>query len=216
MSFRGWPAEAIEFYEGLEADNSKTYWTENKSVYERFVLQPMTELLAELTPEFGASKLFRPYRDVRFSADKTPYKTTIAATLELGGYVQLSADGLGVGSGMWMMAPDQLERYRQAVSAELSGQSLAGLLAAFGKAGIEAGGFASLKTAPKGYPKDHPRIELLRYKGVTCWQQWPPGAWLGKASAKDRVVKFFRTSRPLNDWLDVNVGPSTLDLPGRR
>ncbi len=122
MSFRGWRSEAIEFYEGLEADNSKTYWTENKRVYEEFVLGPMTELLAELAPEFGASKLFRPYRDVRFSADKSPYKTTIAATLELGGYVQLSAEGLGAGSGMWMMAPDQLERYRRAVSADESGE----------------------------------------------------------------------------------------------
>ena len=88
----------------------------------------MNELLAELEPEFGASKLFRPYRDVRFSADKAPYKTTIAATLELGGYVQLSAEGLAVGSGMWRMAPDQLERYREAVPPRPPGQSLAELL----------------------------------------------------------------------------------------
>ncbi len=73
MGFRGWTAEAIEFYEGLEADNSKTYWNENKSVYENLVLRPMTELLDELAPEFGEAKLFRPYRDVRFSADKAPY-----------------------------------------------------------------------------------------------------------------------------------------------
>ena len=129
MSFRGWRSEAIEFYEGLEADNSKTYWTENKLVYEEFVLGPMTELLTELAPEFGASKLFRPYRDVRFSADKSPYKTTIAATLEFGGYVQLSAEGLGAGSGMWMMAPDQLERYRRAVSADQTGEAPADVLA---------------------------------------------------------------------------------------
>ncbi len=215
MGFRGWAAEAIEFYEGLEADNSKTYWNENKSVYENFVLRPMNELLVELEPEFGASKLFRPYRDVRFSADKAPYKTTIAATLELGGYVQLSAEGLAVGSGMWRMAPDQLERYREAVSAETTGQSLAGLLSALRSAGIRAGGHDALKTAPKGYPKDHPRIDLLRYKGVTSWEQWPPGPWLGKPGAKDRIVKFFRTSRPLSDWLEVNVGPSVLEHWGR-
>ena len=214
MSFRGWRAEAIEFYEGLEADNSKTYWNENKSVYEHVVFGPMTELLAELTPEFGASKLFRPYRDVRFSTDKAPYKTTIAATLELGGYIQLSSEGLGVGSGMWMMAPDQLERYRKAVSDEVSGASLADLLDRLRSGGIQAGGHGTLKTAPKGYPKDHQRIELLRYKGVTSWQQWSPGAWLGRATAKDRIVKFFRTSRPLSDWLDTNVGPSALE--GRR
>jgi uncharacterized protein (DUF2461 family) len=116
---------------------------------------------------------------------------------------------------MWMMAPDQLERYRQAVSLEKTGQQLADVLAALRSTGVEAGGHDSLKTAPKGYPKDHPRLELLRYKGVTAWQQWPPGPWLGKASAKDRLVKFFRTSSPLNDWLDANVGPSTLEHWGR-
>lgn len=215
MAFRGWPAEAIEFYEGLEADNSKTYWNENKSVYENLVLAPMTELLKELAPEFGGSKVFRPYRDVRFSSDKAPYKTAIAATIEHGGYIQLSAAGLGAGSGMWMMAPDQLERYRRAVDAEASGQALSGVLSALRAKGIEAGGHDALKTAPKGYPKDHRRIELLRFKGVTSWQQWPAGPWLGKAGAKDRLAKFFRSSRPLNEWLDANVGPSTLEHWGR-
>ena len=94
MAFRGWPTEALDFYEGLEADNSKTYWTAHKAVYEEKVPAPMRELLAALEPEFGESKIFRPYRDVRFSADKSPYKTAIGATLERGGYVQLSAQGL--------------------------------------------------------------------------------------------------------------------------
>jgi uncharacterized protein (TIGR02453 family) len=216
VGFRGWPSEAIEFYEGLEADNSKTYWNENRSVYETAVLGPMTELLAELAPEFGAGRVFRPYRDVRFSADKAPYKTTIAASLEVGGYLQLSAAGLSVGSGMWMMAPDQLERYRQAVDGERTGRALEDLLADLGAVGIETGGHDALKTAPRGYPKDHPRIDLLRNKGLVSWRQWPPGAWLGKSGAKLRVVEFLRASRPLNDWLDANVGPSTLEQQGRR
>lgn len=215
MGFRGWPSEAIEFYEGLEADNSKTYWNENKPVYESAVLRPMTELLAELAPEFGPGKVFRPYRDVRFSADKAPYKTAIAASLEAGGYLQLSAEGLGVGSGMWMMAPDQLERYRYAVAAERTGRSLEDLLTAIRAAGIEAGGHDALKTAPRGYPKDHPRIDLLRNKGLVGWKQWPPAAWLGKPNAKLRVVEFLRASRPLSDWLEANVGPSTLERQGR-
>ena len=216
MGFSGWPSEAIDFYEGLEADNSKTYWNENKSVYENAVLRPMTELLADLAPEFGAGRVFRPYRDVRFSADKAPYKTSIAASLELGGYIQLSAEGLGAGCGMWMMAPDQLERYRQAVAADSTGQSLADLLSVLRDAGIEAGGHDVLKTAPRGYPKDHSRIDLLRNKGVISWKQWPPGAWLGKAGAEKRIVEFLRASRPLNSWLEGNVGPSTLEQQGRR
>jgi uncharacterized protein (TIGR02453 family) len=215
VTFSGWPSNAIDFYEGLEADNSKTYWNESKSVYESDVLRPMTELLADLAPEFGPGRVYRPYRDVRFSADKSPYKTAIAASLELGGYIQLSAAGLAVGSGMWMMAPDQLERYRQAVSAESTGQALMELLSDIQAAGIESGGRDALKTAPRGYQKDHPRVDLLRNKGLVAWKQWPAGAWLGEAGAKRRIVDFLRTSRSLNDWLDANVGPSTLERQGR-
>ena len=75
MAFEGFPEQALEFYEGLEADNSKTYWTAHRGEYETHVRTPMVGLLEELAPEFGTAKLFRPYRDVRFSSDKTPYKT---------------------------------------------------------------------------------------------------------------------------------------------
>src|SRR6187401_2496103 len=104
MPFRGWPVEALEFYEGLEVDNTKTYWTENKAVYEGQVRAPMEALLVELAPEFGEGRIFRPYRDVRFSADKSPYKTNLGAHLAGGGYLQLSADGLAAGLGTYVMA----------------------------------------------------------------------------------------------------------------
>ena len=120
MAFRGWPVEALEFFDGLEADNSKIYWQANKAVYETLVRAPMEELLAELEPEWGEGRIFRPYRDVRFSADKSPYKTQIGATVGEG-YVQLNAEGLAAGSGMWEMAPDQLERYRRTVADDRSG-----------------------------------------------------------------------------------------------
>jgi uncharacterized protein (TIGR02453 family) len=213
MAFRGWPAEALEFFEGLEADNSKTYWQRNKDVYDRLVRAPMEELLGELAPEWGEGRIFRPYRDIRFSADKSPYKTNIAATIGHG-YVQLTADGLGVGSGMWEMAPDQLERYRAAVNDERSGGELVALAEEARAAGLEVTGHEVLKTAPKGYPKDHPRIELLRYKGLIAWREWPAAAWLGTRRAKDRVVEFLQRSRPLTGWLQTHVGPST--LPERR
>ena len=120
MAFRGWRVEALEFFEGLEADNSKTYWQTNKDRYERLVLAPMEALIDELAPEWGESRIFRPYRDIRFSSDKSPYKTHIGAMIGAG-YVQLSADGLEAGSGMWEMAPDQLERYREAVDDDGTG-----------------------------------------------------------------------------------------------
>jgi uncharacterized protein (TIGR02453 family) len=126
MAFRGWRAEALEFFEGLEADNSKTYWLANKDIYENEVRAPMQELIDELAPKWGEGRIFRPYRDVRFSADKSPYKTNIAAMVGEG-YIHLNADGLGAGRGMWEMAPDQLERYREAVSDDRSGKKLESL-----------------------------------------------------------------------------------------
>lgn len=206
--FKGWPADALEFFEGLEADNSKTYWQEHKATYETKVRAPMDALLTELAEEFGAGKVFRPYRDVRFSKDKSPYKTNIAATVENGGYITLSAEGLGAGCGYYMMSTGQLARYRAAVDDEASGTELERLIGAVRKKGIEVTGHDELKTAPKGYPKDHPRIGLLKYKGLITWRSWPPAAWLGTAKAKDRIVTFFHDSRPVVDWLDTYVGPA--------
>jgi uncharacterized protein (TIGR02453 family) len=215
VTFRGWPAEAIEFFEGLEADNTRAYWSDHKSIYEELVQGPLRELLADLAPKFGEGKIFRPYRDVRFSKDKSPYKTSIAATLEGGGYVQLSADGLGAGCGMYHLMPDQLDRFRRAVADDRTGRALVRLVDRLRPAGIEVAAHDTLKTAPRGYPKDHPRIELLRHKGLVTWKQWPVAAWLGTAKAKDRVADFLRASQPLAKWLNVNVGSSTEPDPRR-
>lgn len=201
MAFRGWPVEAVEFYEGLAADNSKAYWQEHKAVYERAVKAPMDELLAELAGQFGEGRVFRPYRDVRFSRDKQPYKLNCAAHLATG-YVSLSADGLFFGSGLYMPDPAQLQRFRSAVDDDRSGPELESVLAGLRRAGYEVGAHEVLKTAPKGYPKDHPRIELLRHKGVLMSKGWPVGAWLGTRKAKDRVVAGLDAARPLNSWLE--------------
>jgi len=152
--------------------------------------------------------VFRPNRDIRFSADKSPYKTVVAANVGGDNYVQFSARGLGAGSGMWMMAPDQLGRYRQAVDDDGTGRALEGLIEVARKAKVEITGHDCLKTAPKGYARDHPRVELLRNKGVIAWKEWPAGAWLGMAAAKQRIVDLFRAARPLNEWLATCVGPS--------
>jgi len=205
MAFTGWPVEAVEFYEGLQADNSKVYWQEHKAVYERDVRGPMEQLLAELADEFGAGKLFRPYRDVRFSADKTPYKTTCSATVGAG-YISFAADGLSTGAGLYMPDSAALQRYRTAVTRDKSGTELVAIVAALHKAGYETMAHEVLKTAPRGVPKDHPRIDLLRHKGIAVMKTWPVGAWLGTAKAKDRVVATLRAAVPLGDWLTRYVG----------
>ena len=209
MAFSGWPVEAVEFYEGLQADNSKPYWQDHKDVYERCVRAPMEQLLVELADEFGTGKLFRPYRDVRFSANKEPYKTNCAATLGQGvgqAYVSLSAEGLSVGGGLYMPDPATLQRYRTAVDREKSGAQLTAIVVALHKAGYQTMAHDVLKTAPKGFDKDHPRIDLLRHKGIAMMKDWPVGGWLGTGKAKDKVVSTLRAGVPLNDWLSRYVG----------
>ncbi|HEY6313982.1 MAG TPA: DUF2461 domain-containing protein [Streptosporangiaceae bacterium] len=206
MAFSGWPEEALDFYDGLEVDNSKSYWTEHKAVYEDKILRPMTELTEELAAEFGEPKIFRPYRDVRFSKDKSPYKTHIGAVIGDTGYIQLSAEGLGVGAGMWQMGPEHLARYREAVVSDARGADLEQLIAVIEKADVTVHGHDALKSAPRGYPADHPRVALLRYKGLTAWKQWSVEPWLETAAAKDRIISFFRTVEPLCSWLTTHVG----------
>jgi uncharacterized protein (TIGR02453 family) len=204
MAFRGWPGLALEFYEGLEADNTKTYWQANRSTYERSVKGPMEELLAELADDFGPGRVFRPYRDVRFSKDKTPYKLTCAAHLS-GGYISFSADGLFVGSGLYMPGPEELHLFRAAVDLEKSGSELESIVATLRQAGYDVEAHETLKTAPRGYPKDHPRSELLKHKGIVMSRSWPVGPWLSTRRAKDRVVACLQAARPLNAWLERYV-----------
>ncbi len=205
MAFGGWPAEALAFYAGLEDDNSKEYWTSRKAVYQEQVLRPMEELLEELAPRFGEPKIFRPYRDIRFSTDKTPYKTHIGATLGSSCYVQLSADGLSAGSGRWHLEPAELALYRSGVAGP-DGAELAAVVAGLEKAGVEVHGHGSLKSAPRGYPADHPRIDLLRHKGLTTWRHWGSGPWLSTPAPAAEISAFFRTSAALCEWLTAHVG----------
>src|SRR4051812_28313603 len=215
MAFRGWNESAVVFFEGLEVDNSKEYWHANKSTYDEHVRRPMEELLAELEKEFGEGKIFRPNRDIRFSLDKSPYKTNIAGTLSKGGYISFSAEALGVGSGMYMPMPDQLERLRRAIADDRAGRALEKLVAKVRVDGIDVSAHEELKTAPKGYPKDHPRIELLRMKGLITWKQWPLAAWTRSAKAKDRIVDVLHAAKPINKWLDTHVGETTMSMERR-
>src|SRR5229473_4426234 len=163
MSFQGWPEAALDFFEGLELDNSKAYWTARTMIYDEAVLAPMTQLTEELAAEFGDVKIFRPYRDIRFSADKSPYRTEIGARVG-SAYIRLSAAGLAAGNGMFHLAPDQLSRFRDSVADDVRGSQLERLVAAMDGHGIILIGHDVLKSAPRSYPADHPRIGLLRYK----------------------------------------------------
>jgi uncharacterized protein (TIGR02453 family) len=165
----------------------------------------MLALLEELASEFGEGRVFRPYRDTRFSADKSPYKTNIAAHNDAG-YISLSSGALGVGTGLYMPSSDQLGRFRAAVASDPSGVQLVHLVEALRRNRIQLSAHEVLKSAPRGYSPDHPRIDLLRHKGLTAWREWEVGAWLGTSEPRRRIAQFLRTTSLLRDWLDSNVG----------
>ncbi|WP_117213567.1 DUF2461 domain-containing protein [Allorhizocola rhizosphaerae] len=207
MGFSGFTDEATLFYEGLMADNSKTYWTAHKDVYERAVRRPMQELLDELAPAFDADvTLFRPYRDVRFSKDKSPYKTHQGGFLEVvsgvGYYVQIDAEGVLVGGGFHAHDREQIARYRSAVDAPGSGKQLADIVGKLEKAGFEIGG-EQVKTRPRGVAPDHPRLDLMRREYVTAGRKLAP-----EQATVASVKKDWRRLVPLIEWVQENAPPT--------
>ncbi len=211
--FAGFGPGATRFYEELAANNTREWFHANRRWYEDDVRAPLEHLLADLAGEFGEGKVFRPNRDTRFSKDKSPYKTAAAAVIERSGdgahslYLQLSAEGLMVAGGAYMLPSDLLARMRAAIDDDRAGPELERIVGDLRDRGATAGTHDELKTAPRGYPKDHPRIELLRWKGVIAWFDHPPGPWLSTAEARDRVVEGWRAIAPLNAWLDAHVRP---------
>ncbi|MEI2732846.1 MAG: DUF2461 domain-containing protein [Dermatophilaceae bacterium] len=209
MTFHGIPARAFDFYAGLQADNSRAYWAAHKGVYDDCVKAPLSALLEELEPRFGAAKLFRPSRDVRFSADASPYKTQQGALVGdstgVGYYVAVDAEGLVVGGGFHAHSREQTARLRSAVDSPDSGQRLEGIVADLLHGGFDQLG-VRVKTAPRGYPTDHPRIDLLRYAELMFLKRFGTPAWVSTRRALPRIAGAWDSLGPLVSWLRTHVG----------
>jgi uncharacterized protein (TIGR02453 family) len=210
-AFSGFAPAALSFYAGLEADNSKDYWTAHKADFEREVREPMLALLDALEDEFGEAKVFRPNRDIRFSADKSPYKTHFGAfastTPGTGYYVELSASGLKAGGGFHAHSPDQTARLRQAVASDVSGPAVEELLDGLRRKRFDVHG-EKVRTTPKGYTADHPRIETLRFKELMIIRDFGDPQWIGTRRALTEVRDAWRAIRPLTEWVTEHVGPA--------
>jgi uncharacterized protein (TIGR02453 family) len=207
-AFRGWPEDCQRFFIGLELDNSKRYFEANRQVYEDKVKGPMVALLASLEDDIGPGKVFRANRDIRFSKDKSPYKTNIAATAGMGGhggYLSLDARGLTVAAGRYELTPQQLNKYRKKVATEATGAPLAAIVTKLEKGGYSMGGEA-LKRVPAGWAQDHPRARLLRHKILYIYKNFGLQPWLGSAAARKHILKVWTDAEPLNDWLKKNAG----------
>ena len=203
-TFQGIPAAVFGFYAELEQNNNREWWFEHKPRYESLVREPLTALLAQLEPRFGPAKIFRPNRDVRFSPDKSPYKTAQGAFASfqegVGYYLQISADGLLVGGGCHSTSPAQLARLRNSVDATGTGESLEQIVRRASEAGFTVDG-ERLKTVPRGFPRDHPRAELLKYKSVSASRELGQPDWLSTPAAVAEIGRLWDELRPLVEWM---------------
>ncbi len=206
MTFDGIPLAALDFYEDLENDNSKAFWTEHKHVYDEQVKAPLLALSDELGPKFGTAKFFRPYRDVRFSKDKTLYKTSQGVWFgETSCYLHIGPAGLFLAAGYWSTSPTQVGRLRRAVDDDLVGPQLEKVVASLRRKGYIVGG-ETLTRVPSGFDRDHPRAELLRHKSLTASTDVGAPDWLNTPQARIEIAKAWRVMAPLVSWLDTHVG----------
>ncbi|MGV8907464.1 MAG: DUF2461 domain-containing protein [Propionicimonas sp.] len=218
--FQGIPLAAVDFFAELETHNNRDWWAAHRSIHDLVVKAPMEALASELEDEFGPIKVYRPNRDVRFSADKTPYKDhqgLLAGTgTATGWYAQVSSRGLMVAGGWYAGAPDQVERFRHAVDDDRAGDALKHLVNHLETEDFVIDG-EQLKTRPRGVSPDHPRLDLLRHKSLTAAREYGVPDWLDSAAALERVREDWRALGPLLTWLAGNVGDTTMTDrgPGR-
>jgi uncharacterized protein (DUF2461 family) len=217
--FSGWPADALAFLAELEQDNSRVFWTANVDRYRATLRDPTRALAAALSAEFGPARVFRPHVDRRFRPNADPYRTDTGLTVAGPGgtpyAVVLSARGLAVQVGYQIFDGVQLRRYRTAVDGA-AGETLVDVLARLQDDGLAPDGVRALVGRPRGCPRDHPRLPLMRLRGLHVDREWPAGDWLATVEALNRVRAAWRAARPLADWLDAHVGPRVEPVGVRR
>lgn len=208
--FSGFPVAALDFYDDLEIDNTRSFWTAHKAVYDEAVRAPMVALTEALSPEFGPAKVFRPYRDVRFAKDKTPYKNHQGAFVEAGPatgwYVEVGSPGVRVGAGFYHADRDRLASFRAAVADAETGPDLERILAGLRRRGWTLGG-DTLRSAPRGWSADHPRIDLLRHRSLVVSLAYGFDEVIHTPDLLTRVRRDWRAARPLIEWVLACTDP---------
>ena len=222
--FTGFPAEGLAFLAGLAQNNNREWFEARRDVYQTALLKPalafvetLGERLREIAPHIrfdtrtnGAGSLMRIHRDVRFAKDKSPYHDYVSGLLWEGagkknncpafGF-QLIPEGLGLMAGQFMFTKEGLDSYRAAVLDEEFGTALAKICNDLrGRPGYELGGEA-LKTVPRGFDADHPRADLLRYKGLYAHPPRLTGPLLSSPDLVDACMAHFVIMAPLQQWL---------------
>jgi uncharacterized protein (TIGR02453 family) len=203
--FNGFPQEAFEFFEQLALHNNRDWFHAHQEVYERACRDPMKQFVAELSPSAASTKISRINRDLRFSRDKLPYRTYIAAGVR-GNYISISSAGLYVGAGIYKPEPAALERFRRAIDNDESGRQLQRIVTSLRRKQYQVDTHERVMSTPRGYASDHPRIEFLRMKGIFAGKTFPPASWLSTPKALQHMKQVISDVSPLSDWLRVHVG----------
>jgi uncharacterized protein (TIGR02453 family) len=222
ITFAGMPDEGLAFLEDLEDRNTKEFFDANKAVFRERVQAPFAALveaaaarLRRTVPDLGQPKVFRIYRDLRFSRDKTPYKTSMSASVpsrpagegggpgvDTGFYVNVGPAGLYVASGLYHPARPELERVRAAIADPGTGPELEAILAKAAGKGLEPY-LDPLQRMPKPFPADHPRAGLLKARSLVLNRQHERAPWLRTAELLDHLVADWKAMIPFNRWLEA-------------
>jgi uncharacterized protein (TIGR02453 family) len=222
VGFSGMPDEGLAFLEDLEERNTKEFFDANKQVFREQVQAPFAALveaaaagLRRSVPTLGQPKIFRIYRDLRFARDKTPYKTSMSASVpsrpreegggpgvDTGFYVNVGPAGLYAASGLYHPGRPELERVRAAIADEGTGPELEAILAkAAGKGLVPY--LDPLQRMPRPWSADHPRAELLKARSLVLNRQHERASWLQTAELLDRLVADWKAMIPFNRWLEA-------------
>src|SRR5262249_13504967 len=164
-TFNAFRGEAFTFFKQLARHNNRDWFQAHREVYEEACREPMKQLVAALGSNPARTKITRINRDMRFVRDRDPYRTHIA-TVVGDCYLSLSAEGLYVGSGIYMPEGPRLERFRNAIDDNASGPALQQIVGSLRRKGYQVETHERLTASPRGYHADHPRQDLLRMKDI--------------------------------------------------
>lgn len=235
MAFSGFPDATFAFLSDLAANNSKTWFDEHRSDYEAYWLAPAVAFVeaigdglfdladnVEVDPRVNGS-IFRINRDVRFSKDKTPYKTHLSMRFRQPGrpengpifYVHVEPGKCVLAAGSYSLSKEGLSVFRDAVAADVSGKKLAKAVSDVEEAGYRLGSIGALKRVPPPFDKDHPRGELLKRKGLVAVHE---GSLPSEVHSPDFVtwcLDHFGKMVPIYRWCEANliVAPPDLGVP---
>lgn len=213
--FRGFGKQALPFFKALAFHQNKAWFEENRALYERDVLEPMIALLDDLNARFakkkiplkadGKKSIFRLHRDIRFSKDKSPYKTHCGAVMTRSGgkmsgsgllYLHIDPTGCFAAAGFYMPEPANLAKLRKAIAAP--NRKFGDVLSALKKEKLELDDYAQLTRIPRGFEKlkDGPLDSAIRMKSFTVDEALPAKV-VTSAKLTDAVVDFTARAMPL-------------------